>query len=356
MSKPGYAKPVVKNIWHNLLSAGSVTRLLSRFNPYLCYQIDLKVHPPTFLGFCATGSAFSLMSVNFNKVASGKYEFHLSVQRDKQLVVDMLKDAFVAEGSAVSKQKIKQAMQKGCVWLEKTSQQGKPFIQRLRRARKSLQIGEVLHCYYDEKVLETEPPRAELVSDEGDYSIWNKPSGMLSQGSKWGDHCTINRWAEKHLLPERPAFIVHRLDRAANGLIILAHKKKVAQQFARLFQSRDIEKRYQVSVVGDFSSLNLNSDKGKTISEAIDGKPAISHISFLNYDEKSDSSLLDVHIETGRKHQIRKHLAGLGFPVIGDRLYGNDTAKEQPLDLQLSSVLLRFNCPVSGQKKCYSIL
>jgi len=282
-----------------------------------------------------------------------KYEFHLPVQQDKQLAVDLLKDAFLAEGLVVSKQKIKQAMQKGCVWLEKNDQQGKSFIQRLRRAKKPLKIGEILHCYYDEKVLKTEPPNAKLLSDEGDYSVWHKPSGMLSQGSKWGDHCTIYRWAEIQLKPERPAFIVHRLDRAASGLIILAHKKKVAQQFARLFQSRDIEKRYRVSVAGNFSSLKLNADQRKTVNEAIDGKVAISHINFLNYDNKTDSSLLDVHIKTGRKHQIRKHLAGLGFPVIGDRLYGDKT-KQYTADLQLSSVLLRFNCPVSGDEKRFS--
>ncbi len=54
------------------------------------------------------------------------------------------------------------------------------------------------------------------------------PYGMLSQGSKWSDHCTIARFAQQHLTPERPVFIVHRLDRAATGLILIAHSKKTS--------------------------------------------------------------------------------------------------------------------------------
>ena len=294
------------------------------------------------------------MHVDFKKIEPNKYELHLAVKQAEQTALDLLKKAFTDNGLSLSRQKIKQAMQKGCVWLERNNQQGKPFIQRLRRAKKVIGVGDTLHCYYDEDVLNAQPPEAKLVSDRGDYSIWNKPSGMLSQGSKWGDHCTINRWAERHLQPERPAFIVHRLDRAASGLIILAHKKTRANQFARLFRNHKIEKHYRASVVGDFSTLDLSEKKHKTITESIDGKAALTHITFLNYDKKTHSSLLDVHIKTGRKHQIRKHLSGLGYPIIGDRLYGN-VRDDCNLDLQLKSVLLRFICPVSDELVTFAL-
>ena len=284
-----------------------------------------------------------------------KQEFHLPVESMGETAVEIL-----AGASKHSKQKIKQAMQKGCVWLEKS---GKPdesseltnqkqYTQRLRRAKKILQIGEILHFYYDEKVLSTEPAEATLISDKGDYSIWNKPSGMLSQGSKWGDHCTINRWAEKHLKPERPAFIVHRLDRSASGLIIIAHKKQAASAFATLFKERKIEKHYQVSVEGDFSTLLEDAKALKTIDSEIDNKPAISHCQFIAYDKSTNESILDVKIETGRKHQIRKHLSEVGFPVVGDRLYGSG---ENKVDLKLKAVLLGFICPVSGESRLFEL-
>ena len=64
-------------------------------------------------------------------------------------------------------------------------------------------------------------------------SIWYKPYGIYCQGSKWGDHHTIHRMAEQQL--QRPCFIVHRLDRATTGLVIVAHKKKIAAALAALF-------------------------------------------------------------------------------------------------------------------------
>lgn len=278
-------------------------------------------------------------------------EFHLQVSTDGKTAVEML-----AEASGFSRQKIKQAMQKGCVWLEKAKnpngEQLTGHIQRLRRAKKALSMGETIHFYFDEKVLESETPAAILISDQGDYSIWNKPSGMLSQGSKWGDHCTIYRWAEKHLKPERTAYTVHRLDRAANGLIILAHKKQVAAKFAKLFQQRRVEKHYRVLVEGDFSNVLAGEEKHITISTDLEGKTAISHVSLIENDKKQNTSLLDVQIETGRKHQIRKHLSGLGFPVVGDRLYGSG---KNEMDLQLAAVSLKFSCPVSGKIQYFEL-
>ncbi|MEC8427961.1 MAG: RNA pseudouridine synthase, partial [Pseudomonadota bacterium] len=66
-----------------------------------------------------------------------------------------------------------------------------------------------------------------------------------------------------------------------------------------------------------------------------------------------DRSLLDVQLLTGRKHQIRQHLSGIGFPIVGDRLYGNGEA--DGVDLQLQSVNLSFRCPISGSDKSYRV-
>ena len=111
------------------------------------------------------------------------FECHISVTEEETKAVKLL-----AETSGLSHQRIKQAMQRGAVWL--SNRQG---TRRLRRANKKLKQGDELHLYFDEKVLASEVPAARLIADEGAYSIWFKPFGMLCQGSKWGDHCTINR-------------------------------------------------------------------------------------------------------------------------------------------------------------------
>ena len=71
----------------------------------------------------------------------------------------------------------------------------------------------------------------------------------------------------------------------------------------------------------------------------------------LEYSAELDRTLVEVKIETGRKHQIRKHLLGAGFPIVGDRLYGSADG----LDLQLASTSLSFCCPMSGEQKAYSL-
>jgi len=267
------------------------------------------------------------------------FESHSPVAEDGTKAVAQL-----AEVTDLSQQHIKQVMQKGAVWL--TNKQG---TRRLRRADKKLKKGDELHLYYDERVLASEVAEARLIADEGAYSIWFKPYGMLSQGSKWGDHCTINRWAELHLKPQRPAFIVHRLDRAASGLIIIAHQKKIASALAELFQKRAIKKSYRVVVEGVFEPEEARLH----IDAEIDGRPASSWVSLIELDSVQNRSLLEVEIGTGRKHQIRRHLAGIGWPVVGDRLYGQGDEKSE--NLQLTAYSLSFCCPLSGGIREYCL-
>ena len=264
------------------------------------------------------------------------FENHITIDKEDMNAVDLL-----ANNTGLSKQTIKQAMQKGAVWLTHNT-----HTQRLRRAKKQLQTGNTLHLYYDEKILSEEPTAPLLIADEQAYSVWYKPYGMRSQGSKWGDHCTLYRWAEQHISPQRPAFIVHRLDRAATGLMLIAHQKHIATALSKLFEMRAIEKWYRVIVHGHFPA------SPRTIENDIDGRHAKSHITLLKYHPLSNQSLLEVHIETGRKHQIRRHLSSIGFPVLGDRLYGQPTDAE---DLQLTAYSLSFQCPLGHQIKQFQL-
>lgn len=268
-----------------------------------------------------------------------KIESHVVVESPEQNVLDLLQQA-----SELPRQRIKFAMTQGAVWLTRGG-----HTQRLRRAKRKLREGDELHLYYDDEILAEVPAEPALVADVGAYSVWNKPYGLRSQGSKWGDHCTVARWAERHLLPERPAFTVHRLDRAANGLILVAHTKSMAAALAKIFQSRKVEKRYIALVAGDFSG----QPNPLRVDQPIDGRQAVSEISLEQVDEDKKHSLVEVRIETGRKHQIRRHLADLGYPVVGDRLYGSFDADS--VDLQLTAYLLAFRCPVSGEKAEYRL-
>lgn len=266
-------------------------------------------------------------------MTSTRKEYRIDVSTDGNPV------ELLAVETGFSKQKIKQYMQKGAVWL--TDNKG---THRLRRKSKILRTGSILYLYYDPTVLNEVVDDAILIADDGDYSVWYKPRGMLSQGSKWGDHCAINRWVEQHLEPQRPAFTVHRLDRFASGLILIAHKKKTATLLSDLFQNREINKQYKVIVYGEFPNETV------TYQNDIDGKRAVSHVSLLEFNKENNTSLVQVDIETGRKHQIRIHLSEAGFPVVGDRLYGRG---DEEADLQLTAYKLSFISPIDGKEKNY---
>lgn len=271
------------------------------------------------------------------------FELHLMAA-----VNDITVTELIAGSSKLGKQQIKQCLFNGAVWLE-----DRCGIRRTRRAKKVLKDGDSIHLYYDRNIQQQHCPAAELVADLGDYSVWNKPCGMYSQGSRWGDHCTLYRYAETHLQPQRPAFIVHRLDRASNGLMLLAHSKSMANTLARMFEQRSIEKHYRSIVTGliDENQLPIRIDRD------IDGKRAVSDIIMIE-SHTTDSTRLVVSIETGRKHQIRRHLAGIGHPVVGDRLYGTGGGTGgsiADINLQLQCCLLRFICPVEQATCTYQL-
>ncbi|GIU10337.1 MULTISPECIES: RNA pseudouridine synthase [unclassified Shewanella] len=266
-----------------------------------------------------------------------KIETHIKVQSS-----DVDAASLLAEETGLSKQVIKQAMQKGAVWHGHGKQ-----TNRLRRAKKALKAGDELHLYYNQAVLDETVADAELLFDQQQYSIWYKPFGMRCQGSKWSDHTTINRFIETQLTPTRNAYIIHRLDLAATGLIVLGHNKKVTAAIAKLFETRALDKFYQVIVEGQFPDGQISIDTD------VDNKKALSHAHILEYNSELNQSKVQVKIESGRKHQIRIHMASLGHPVVGDRQHGNGS--ELTPNLQLTSCHLSFACPVTGEDKVFEL-
>ncbi|MDO6824032.1 RluA family pseudouridine synthase [Marinobacter sp. 1_MG-2023] len=234
--------------------------------------------------------------------------------------------------SGLPRQRIKDAMNKGACWW---TLKGKQV--RLRRATKEVKAGTRLQLYYDENVLDRKPEAATLIADKSRYSVWFKPHGMLAQGSQWGDHCSLLRSTELEL--KRPCYLIHRLDADAAGLMLIAHDSKAAGALSQCFSGRTMTKQYLARVTG------IIDTRDQLIDTPIDGKVAMSRVTTMETNETGPTSLLQVIIETGRKHQIRKHLESIGHPIVGDRLYG----KPAKVPLQLLAASLEFDCPLSRQ-------
>jgi len=268
-----------------------------------------------------------------------KFELHLNISGNDLTAID-----YLTEKTNFSRNNIKQIMHKGAVWLTQNQS-----TRRIRRASNKLKAGEILHLYYDAHILSQSHFDAKLIADEKDYSVWYKPSGMMSQGSKYGDHCAIYRWAETHLQPQRNAFLVHRLDKATSGLILIAHSKNAARQLSQLFSEHQIHKYYKAMVHGI-------AQAPQTIDKPLADKQAITKILALQENFHDRYSLLDIQILTGRKHQIRQHLATIGHPIVGDRLYGDRANEaEQQYDLGLTAYKITFLSPFDHQKKHYEL-
>lgn len=243
---------------------------------------------------------------------------------------------FLAARSGLSKGRIKAAMNKGAVRI-KRKQGG---FKRLRSATAVLFPGDRIELHYDEKLLALKPPEAQCISDLKHYSAWNKPAGVMAQGTEYGDHCSLMRQAELYFTPRREVFLVHRLDREAAGLMLIAHSGDAASKLSALFAGNDIIKTYRVEVLGD---LRKKGSEG-IIDLPLDGKPAVTEYKVVSYNSESNVSTVEAVIKTGRLHQIRRHFDMLGFPVMGDPKYG--TGNKNKEGMKLTAVSLKFLCPL----------
>ena len=247
--------------------------------------------------------------------------------------------------SNLPKSRIKDAMIKGAVtYIKLTTKNQKSKVKRCRKAKTSLRPGDKLTLHYDSRLLAIKPEAPHLIADENQYSVWFKPAGLLSQGTDFGDHCAMLRLVETIL--GRPTFLIHRLDREAEGVMLIAHTNKAAALLSQRFQQSQIEKKYHVEVQG------ILPEKGH-FTGPIDGKKAETYFKRINTHHETNRSQAEVTIIQGRKHQIRRHFNHAGFPVIGDPLYGK--GNKDPRGLQLSAYSLRFHCPFTQQEKVFRL-
>lgn len=247
--------------------------------------------------------------------------------------------------TGLSKIKIKDAMIKGAVWI--TDRRKKRI--RIRRATTLIQQRDQVEFYYDPDILSIVPPSAKLLCDMIHYSVWHKPVGLMTQGTDFGDHCSLIRQSEIYFQARRKSYPIHRLDRETEGLVVIAHTAEAAKRMSELFQKREVIKRYRATVLGNLGFPN----KIKKIEIPLDGKESITEYQAEGYDPVSNTSTVTIWIKTGRKHQIRRHFDIIGYPVMGDPQYGKGNKNDQ--GLQLRAISLAFRCPFQNKEKCFHL-
>ncbi|MBQ9430384.1 MAG: RluA family pseudouridine synthase [Kiritimatiellae bacterium] len=164
-------------------------------------------------------------------------------------------------------------------------------------------------------------PKLHVLFQDGDYLAVDKPSGMLATGGTVNVETVMRQQTG---LPDLR--VVHRLDKETTGCLLMATNTAAWEAAVAVFKTRHVTKLYRTIVWGRYERTS------STIQQDLDGEHAISHIRCEKVSK--DASFLLVRIETGRTHQIRRHLASIRYPIIGDRQYGFKTVR----DLRLQTV------------------
>ncbi|QQR55123.1 RluA family pseudouridine synthase [Candidatus Peregrinibacteria bacterium] len=203
--------------------------------------------------------------------------------------------------------------------------------------------------------------KLEILFEDEKMLVINKPAGIVVHPDSTGHHeNTIANAIQAHLTGKFEGFrpgIVHRLDKDTSGALIIAKTPESLHHLSRLFQNRKVHKSYLALVKdcpkttsGKISApIQRDSHKRKQMAMHRQGKNAVTTFEVLeNY---GWCSLLKVNIETGRTHQIRLHLAGIGHPVLGDTTYGNKPVNARALkELELKRQFLHAkNLEIDGK-------
>lgn len=196
-------------------------------------------------------------------------------------------------------------------------------------------------AFEDEHLLVVDKPAGVVVHPAPGHASGTLVHGLIELGAAGGE-------------PDRPG-IVHRLDRDTSGLLVVARSDEAHRRLQRLVRRRELEREYVALVRGRPRSRRgrieapIGRDRVSPFRQSLDTESPREAVTHFEVERMwPDHALLRVRLETGRTHQIRVHLAGIGLPVIGDAVYG---VPEPALGRQfLHAARLAFPHPFTGEQ------
>ena len=205
-------------------------------------------------------------------------------------------------------------------------------------------------------------PLSILYQDE-DIVVVDKPCGMVVHPAVGNEDGTLVNALLYHVRDlsgiggeVRPG-IVHRLDKDTSGLILIAKNDRAHAALGEQFKSRTMEKHYRAVILGAFEEqsglidapIARHPTDRKRMAVVPSGKP--SQTQWQTLEQLKGASLLDVHLLTGRTHQIRVHMKSAGHPLLGDRIYAPNIKMPVRISrLMLHAFSLAFDHPSTGER------
>lgn len=205
------------------------------------------------------------------------------------------------------------------------------------------------------------PPGLAIVHEDDDLLAVNKPAGLVCHPSKHGPLSSLIGRLRLHLGPLASPQLINRLDRETSGLVLAAKNPDAARTARVAWENREVLKEYWAIVHGTVSpnSGSIHAPLGPHPSSPVaiksavrpDGAAASTHFQVLHHFHRPEGPFtwLQLLPTTGRKHQLRLHLAHLGHPIVGDKLYGFDEdcylalVEDRLTDLQRQQLILPFH-------------
>ena len=212
--------------------------------------------------------------------------------------------AFLARRLGISRRAAKNLMDDRQVWVNR---------QLVWMAHHVVRRGDVLQTAAVEAV-PAKPQHIRVLVEDTNYFFVDKPAGILAVGPDSAEDRLRAQLSAPSLR------VVHRLDRDTSGCLMVARDTAAFDAAVAVFKTRRVLKVYHAICVGQIER------RSSTIREAIDNEPAVTHLTTLAANR--DATYLALRIETGRTHQIRRHLAGIRHPVMGDHQYGLKSAHD----------------------------
>ncbi|CAN5627459.1 RluA family pseudouridine synthase [soil metagenome] len=202
----------------------------------------------------------------------------------------------------------------------------------------------------------------QLLHEDDALLVFDKPAGLLAVPGRGADKQDSLAWRAQQRWPD--AMVVHRLDMATSGLMLMARGAQPQRRLSLAFEQREVHKRYVAVVDGLMRAQPdaLNGWDAIDLPIAVDwpnrplriisaelGKPSVTRWRVIAHDDAARSTRLELEPVTGRSHQLRVHLKALGHTILGDALYADARVLAGATRLLLHATTLGLTHPVSGQ-------
>jgi 23S rRNA pseudouridine1911/1915/1917 synthase len=233
--------------------------------------------------------------------------------------------------AGLSRRKARAVIDAGGVFVERA---------RVKVASRPVRAGQAIEVNIGGALDRGPPPAPAIVHTDEHIIVADKPAGLVTAPTPESDRGDLlDQLAQRY----GEVYLVHRIDLPTSGLLVFARTREANRRLGDAFVTHDVDREYLAVAVGALAA--------QTIDRPIEGRRAVTYVEPI--EALAGATLVRIRIETGRTHQIRIHLAGVGHPIAGDPQHGGEASRTfvpRPPRLALHAAVLGFTHPATGER------